>query len=104
MVVMSQGGKAQIAIARHQTASALTLSLNAVDGCDRVTGFRDVRMAPRLWRILAEALLQSADTKGALVWAQRALDADRRYDDPASPDIAAAETTLKKIVAMDSAR
>ncbi|HEY0801844.1 MAG TPA: protein kinase, partial [Steroidobacteraceae bacterium] len=104
VVALSLGGKAQIAIARHQTAAALTLSLNAIDGCERVVGFRDVRMAPRLWRIRAEALLQSADTKGALVWAQRALDANRRYDDPASPDIAAAETTLKKIVELDSAR
>ena len=104
VAVLSLGGKAQIAIARHQTAAALKLSLEAVDDCDRVVGFRDVRMTPRLWLIRAQALLQSADTKGALVWAQRALDASRRYDDPASPDIAAAETTLKKIVAFDSAR
>jgi hypothetical protein len=50
-----------------------------------------------VWRIRAEALLLSGDANAALVWAERALDADRRYDDPASPDIAEAETTIKKI-------
>jgi serine/threonine protein kinase/Tfp pilus assembly protein PilF len=97
IVALSLGGRAQIAIARHQVAAALTSSLQAVDTFDRVTGFRDVRVGSGVWRIRAEALLLSGDANAALVWAQRALDADRRYDDPASPDIAAAETTVKKI-------
>ena len=65
----------------------------------RRTGLRDVRTAPHLWRIRAEALLLSGDMKGALDWAQRALDADRRYDDPASLDVAADKATLEKIAA-----
>jgi tetratricopeptide (TPR) repeat protein len=96
-VALALGGRAQIAVARHQIVAALASSLQAVDTFDRVTGFHDVRTAPHLWRIRAEALLLSGDATAALVWAQRALDADRRYDDPASPDIAAAETTVKKI-------
>jgi eukaryotic-like serine/threonine-protein kinase len=97
VVALSLGGRAQIAVARHQISAALTSSLQAVDTFDRVTGFRDVRTAPYLWRIRAEALLLSGDADAALDWAQRALDGDRRYDDPSSPDIADAEATLKKI-------
>jgi serine/threonine-protein kinase len=97
VVALALGGRAQIAIARHQVAVALTSSLQAVDTFDRVTGFRDVRVGSGVWRIRAEALLLSGDANAALVWAERALDADRRYDDPASPDIAEAETTIKKI-------
>jgi tetratricopeptide (TPR) repeat protein len=97
VVALSLGGRAQVAVARHQISAALTSSLQAVDTFDRVTGFRDVRTAPYLWRIRAEALLLSGDADAALDWAQRALDGDRRYDDPASPDIAEAETTIKKI-------
>jgi hypothetical protein len=29
------------------------------------------------------------------MWAQKALEAERRYNDPSSPDIAAAEATLR---------
>jgi serine/threonine-protein kinase len=97
VVALSLGGQAQIAVARHEIAAALSSSLQAVDTFDRVTGFHDVRTAPYLWRIRAEALLLSGDAKGALDWAQRAVDADRRYDDPSSPDIADAEATLKKV-------
>jgi eukaryotic-like serine/threonine-protein kinase len=97
VVALALGGRAQIAIARHQVAVALTSSLQAVDTFDRVTGFRDVRVGSGVWRIRAEALLLSGDANAALVWAERALDADRRYDDPDSPDIAEAETTIKKI-------
>jgi hypothetical protein len=51
-------------------------------------------MGPKLWRIRAEALLLSGDAQGARQLAQRALDADRLYDDPSSADIAEAEATL----------
>jgi eukaryotic-like serine/threonine-protein kinase len=97
VVALSLGGQAQIAVARRQIAAALAASLQAVDSFDRVTGFRDMRTRPYLWRIRAEALLLSGDADAALVLAQRALDADRRYDDPASRDIADTEATVKKI-------
>jgi serine/threonine-protein kinase len=97
VVALSLGGRARIAVARQQISAALTSSLQAVDTFDRVTGFRDVRTGPYLWRLRAEALLLSGDAAAALDWAQRALDADRRYDDPSSPDIAEVEATLKKI-------
>jgi tetratricopeptide (TPR) repeat protein len=93
-VALSYGRLAQLAIKRNDLSAALDFSERAVNDFEHVTGFRDVRMGPQLWRIRAEALLRSDDAKGAEEWAQRALDADRQYDDPASADIADAERTL----------
>ena len=94
-VALAHGGLTLIAVKQHDSGAALQASARALEVFDHVTGFRDVRMGPYLWRIRAEALLESGDAKGAVEWAQRALDSDRRYDDPASPDIAMAETTLR---------
>ena len=93
-VALADGDLAQLAIARHDPASAVDFARQAVETFDHVVGFRDVRMGPYLWRIRAEALLLAGDAKGAEDWAQRALDADRRYDDPSSADIHEAEATL----------
>lgn len=92
--VKAYGGLARLAIARHDTAGALAFSSRAIDLFEHVTGPRDVRMGPKLWRIRAEALLISGDAQEARGWAQRSLDADRQYDDPSSADIAEAERTL----------
>jgi tetratricopeptide (TPR) repeat protein/tRNA A-37 threonylcarbamoyl transferase component Bud32 len=94
---LSLGGRAQIAIARHQWPAALESSRQAVSTFERVIGSHDVRTAPQLWRIRAEALRLSGDAKGALSWAQQALDADRRFDDPASSDIVDAQATLTAV-------
>ena len=101
-VALAHGGLARIALARHDTATALAFSSHAVDLFDHVTGPRDVRMGPKLWRIRAEALMMSGDVQGAISWAQRALDADRQYDHPSSPDIAEAERTLSAAKAADT--
>jgi tetratricopeptide (TPR) repeat protein len=93
-IALAYGGLARLAIARHDPAAALAASSRAIDVFDHVTGPRDVRMGPKLWRIGAEALLLSGDAQGARQLAQRALDADRRYDDPSSADITEAEATL----------
>jgi tetratricopeptide (TPR) repeat protein len=93
-VALAYGGLARLAIARHDTAGALAFSSRAIDLFEHVTGPRDVRMGPKLWRIRAEALLISGDAEEARGWAQRSLDADRQYDDPSSADIAEAERTL----------
>jgi tetratricopeptide (TPR) repeat protein len=93
-VALAYGGLARLAIARHDAAAALAASSRAIEVFDHVTGLRDVRMGPKLWLIRAEGLLLSGDAPGARQMAQRALDADRRYDDPSSPDIAEAEATL----------
>ena len=101
-VALAHGGLARIALARHDTATALAFSSHAVDLFDHVTGPRDVRMGPKLWRIRAEALMMSGDVQGAISWAQRAHDADRQYDHPSSPDIAEAERTLSAAKAADT--
>ena len=93
-IALAYGGLARLAIIRHDPAAALAASSRALDVFDHVTGPRDVRMGPRLWRIRAEGLLLSGDATEARQLAQRALEADRRYDHPSSPDIAEAEATL----------
>jgi tetratricopeptide (TPR) repeat protein len=93
-IALAYGGLARLAIIRHDSAAALAASSRALDVFEHVTGPRDVRMGPKLWRIRAETLLQSGDATGARQLAQRALEANRRYDHPSSPDIAEAEATL----------
>ena len=101
-VALAHGGLALIAVQQHDGATALQSSARALDIFDNVTGFRDVRMGPYLWRIRAEALLESGDARGAVEWARRALDSVRRYDDAASPDLAIAETTFRSAVRASS--
>jgi serine/threonine-protein kinase len=103
-VALATGGLAQIATVRHDPSVAVELASQAVDIFDHVVGYRDVRMGPILWQIRADAALLAADAQGALDWAQRALDADRRYDDPESPDIVAAEATRRRAYARVVAR
>src|SRR5204862_21656 len=94
---LAYGGLAQLAMARHDVGAAVEMSRLAVSTFDTVTGMRDVRTGPYLWRIRAEALLRAGDVSAAKSWAQRALDADRRYDDPSSRDIVEAEATLRAV-------
>jgi len=94
-VALADGGLAALALRTHDSGAALQASAHALEVFDHVTGFRDVRTGPYLWRIRAEALLASGDATGAAEWGQRALDSLRRYDDPSSPDIAVAEATLR---------
>jgi tetratricopeptide (TPR) repeat protein len=98
-VALAHGGLAQIAIKRRNVPDAEDSSRRAVELYDHVSGFRDVRMGPYLWRIRAEALFLSGDLQGARRWAERALDADRRYDDPSSGEIAEADETLRAVIA-----
>jgi tetratricopeptide (TPR) repeat protein len=95
-VALAHGGLALIAIRKHDRDSALQSSARALEVFDHVTGFRDVRMGPYLWRVRAEALLESGDARGAVEWAQRAADAIGRFNDPASRDRAAAEAMLRR--------
>jgi serine/threonine-protein kinase len=96
-VALAYGGLAQLALAKRDVAQSLELSKLAIATADQARTEPDVRLAPPLWRIRAEALLLSGDAAGAMMWAQNALDAERRYDDLSSPDIAAAEATLRAV-------
>ena len=92
---LAHAGMAQVALARQETATALTESQVAVDLFDHVTGRRDVRFGPYIWLVHSRALRLSGDKKGAREWAQRALDASRKYDDPAASSITQAQAALR---------
>jgi len=95
-VALVHGGLALIAIRKHDRDSALQSSTRALDVFERVTGFRDVRMGPYLWRVRAEALLESGDARAAVEWAQRAGDAMDRFSDPASRGRVAVTEILRR--------
>ncbi|MDE2347092.1 MAG: protein kinase [Gammaproteobacteria bacterium] len=67
----------------------------AVDLYGEVQGWRDVRMGPYIWRTYARVLEALGSPAAARTWALRALDADRRFDDPSSPDIALDQDALR---------
>ena len=92
---LAHGGMAKVYLERGDIANALNESRNAVEIFAQVTGRRDVRTGPYLWLIHAEALRRSGDFSGARDWAQRALEASRKYDAPSAPSIWRAEAELK---------
>ena len=92
---LAHGDIAMLYLERGNIADAASESRSAVEMFAHVTGRRDVRVGPYLWLIHAETLRRSGDTKGAREWAQRALDASRKYDAPAAPSIRQATATLQ---------
>ncbi|HKY90399.1 MAG TPA: protein kinase [Nevskiaceae bacterium] len=92
---LAQGGLARVALLRGDAAAALAASQDAVDTFARITGGRDVRTGPYLWLIHAQALHASGDGPRAREWARRALEASRRYDDPAASSVVEAEAMLR---------
>ena len=94
-IVLAHGGLARLALARGDSPAAVAASATAIDMFEHVDGFRNVRTGPYLWLIRSEALRQSGDSKGAREWAQRALDASRRYDDPSAASIRNAEAAMQ---------
>jgi tetratricopeptide (TPR) repeat protein len=71
-VALAHGELALLAVLQHDVPAALESSARAVDVFTNVTGFRDVRMGPYLWRIRAEVLLNAGDAAGARSGATRA--------------------------------
>jgi tetratricopeptide (TPR) repeat protein len=95
-IALAYGGLARLALAARDPQAALAASREAVTRFDHATGgIIDVRGGPYLWLIHAAALRQSGDAKGARDWAQKALEASRRYDDPSSATIKAAEAAVR---------
>ena len=92
---LAHGGMAKVYLARGDLAHAVSESRGAVETFAQVTGRRDVRTGPYLWLIHAEALRRSGDFSGARNWAQRALEASRKYDDPSAPSIRQAEAAVQ---------
>lgn len=95
--VRAHGGLARIAQGRKDWDAALASSTHAVVGFENIVGSRDVRTGPYLWLIHAESLRQVDDHASARIWAQRALEASRRYDAPGAASIREAERMLAKI-------
>jgi serine/threonine-protein kinase len=92
---LSHGDLARIGLARGDNTRSLAESKEAVEMFDHVSGFRDVRMGPYLWLIRSDVLRSTGDFSGARSWAQRALEASRRYDDPAAASIVEALSALR---------
>lgn len=99
---LAYGGLARVALI-NRDGGAVDYARRGVDAFDHVQGFRDARMGPYLWDIYAQALLAAGAAQAAAMWARSALAADRAYDDPASPDIAHVEGTLRAAVKAGSA-
>jgi serine/threonine-protein kinase len=98
-VALANGGLARLALLRHDSTAALASIAAAERGLDTLRAAHDVRWGPYLWLIHAQALSESGDLRSAAQWAQRALEADQRYDAPSSPDIAQASAVLASITA-----
>jgi tetratricopeptide (TPR) repeat protein len=94
-VALAYGGIARVALAQGDYSAALSASAEAVGRFDAASGFRDVRMGPYLWLIHSEILRKNADPRGAREWAQRALEASRRYDHPSAASIAEAAAAVR---------
>ena len=86
-VALAQAGLARVALARGDLAAAQRDSAQALDTWAQLTGFRDVRMAPYLWRVHAAVLDRAGESAEAERLRTQALDASRRFDAPTSPTV-----------------
>ena len=71
----------------------------ALAALERVQGLYDLRVQSQLWLVHSAVLLKNGDIQGAHQWADKALTANRRYDDPSSPAIAEAEAAVRATAA-----
>jgi serine/threonine-protein kinase len=94
---LAHAGLAREALQRSDAAAALAASRQAQRTYENVSGPRNARMEPYLWRTYAQALAASGDIAAARDFAQRALDAYRSYDDPASTEVADAEALVAQL-------
>ncbi|THD03501.1 hypothetical protein B1810_09640 [Panacagrimonas perspica] len=97
LAALAHGGIARLAQERQDWDAALASSTHAVVGFENIVGARDVRTGPYLWLIHAESLRRVDDLPSARIWAERALEASKRYDAPGAPSIRAAERALARI-------
>lgn len=98
-LALAHAGLARVALARNDLQAATAASARAIELWDEVTGFRDVRMGPMIWLAHSEVLLQSGNASAAQEWAEKALTARAKYDDPSSPSITQARTAVERAMA-----
>jgi serine/threonine protein kinase len=93
--VLAHSGLARIAAARGDNTLALRESGQALIALDKVKGLYDLRVQPQLWLVHSALLLRSGERTGARQWAEKALEASIRYDDPMSSAIADARNSVR---------
>lgn len=98
-LAMAHAGLARIALDRGDVQAAIESSAQALAVLARVEGGLDVRVAPALWLVRAEALAAAGRIDDARSAAEAALAAFRRYDHPQSPRLREAETLLAALPA-----
>ncbi|MEQ1684596.1 MAG: protein kinase [Burkholderiaceae bacterium] len=86
-VALAQAGLARVALTRGDLAAAQTTIAQALETWAQLSGFRDVRTAPYLWRVHAAVLDRAGESAEAERLRTQALDASRRYDAPTSPTV-----------------
>ncbi|MGQ0622635.1 MAG: protein kinase domain-containing protein [Panacagrimonas sp.] len=91
---LAHAGLARIAAARGELAGAFEESRLAFATLAATEDLYDLRAQPQLWLVHSALLLQSGDAAGARLWAGKALEASRRYDDPAAGSISRAEAAM----------
>jgi eukaryotic-like serine/threonine-protein kinase len=96
-VALAHAGLARLALARGEPDAALLALQDATGILARLSDAPDVRAPPYFWMIQARALLAAGDSAAARDLATRALDAYRRYNHPASPEIRDARTFLAEL-------
>jgi len=96
-VVLAHEGLADAALARHDAPAALSEIQAAEALPDRLTGSRDVRLAPELALTRARVLQESGRIAEARAVARAALESLRAYDPPGSVRIAEAEATVRRM-------
>ena len=94
---LAYGGLARLAWLGGDPSSGVHASIESLRVLGNVSGERDARTEPYLWRIHAQALARAGEVNAAHDYAQRSLDAFRRYDDPASAQIAKSAAVLVEI-------
>jgi hypothetical protein len=97
---LAHAGLARIENARGDSEEAHEQSEQALAALERVRGLYDLRVQSQLWLIHSTVLLTRGDMSGAHQWADKALEATRRYDDPSSPAIAEAEAAVRATAAV----
>jgi len=94
---LAHGGLAQLALQRGDATAALRASTEALRVIGTAGGSHNPSNERYLWRIHAQALARTGDLAAARDYAQRALDAYRHHDDPASAEIAESAAVLEGI-------
>ncbi|HEX6832913.1 MAG TPA: serine/threonine-protein kinase [Rudaea sp.] len=95
-LALAHAGLARIATGEGDATVALAESTSALQILAEVKALYDVRLQPRLWLVHSSALRVNGDAVAARQWADKALQASRRYDDPSSSAIADAESSMRR--------